>query len=101
MFERVVSIKNKYDQQLLITSFQYDMYYTPSSSQSTTNTDAHTPSSDVQYGRSWMLASVKKRQELDRAQLSPRAELQGYIEGPLEITDDVVGWWGVSFSIQS
>jgi hypothetical protein len=42
-----------------------------------------------------MLASVKKRQESDRAQLSPRAELQTYLEGPLEITDDVVEWWGV------
>jgi hypothetical protein len=37
-----------------------------------------------------MLAAVKKRQELDRAQLSPRAELQEYLKGPLEITDDVV-----------
>jgi hypothetical protein len=46
-----------------------------------------------------MLATVKKRQELDRAQQTPRTELQGYIDGPLEITDDVVGWWGVRFNI--
>jgi hypothetical protein len=70
------------------------MYYTPASTQSS-NTEAHAPPLDVQYGRTWMLASVKKRQESDRAQLSPRAELQTYLEGPLEITDDVVEWWGV------
>jgi hypothetical protein len=44
-----------------------------------------------------MLAAVKKHQELDRAQLSPRAELQAYLKSPLELIDDVVGWWGVSF----
>jgi hypothetical protein len=47
-----------------------------------------------------MLATVQERQESDRAQLSPRTELQEYIKGPLEITDDVVGWWGVSFAIE-
>jgi hypothetical protein len=44
-----------------------------------------------------MLAAVKKRQDSDRAQLSPRAELQAYLKSALEVTDDVVGWWGVSF----
>jgi hypothetical protein len=44
-----------------------------------------------------MLAAVKERQESDRAQLSPRAELQNYLKDALEITDDVVGWWGVCF----
>ena len=44
-----------------------------------------------------MLAAVKKHQELDRAQLSPRAELQAYLKSPLELIDDVVEWWGVSF----
>ena len=42
-----------------------------------------------------MLAAVKERQESDRAQLSPRAELQAYLGGPLEPNNDVVGWWGV------
>jgi len=44
-----------------------------------------------------MLAAVKERQESDRALLSPRAELQAYLESPLDLTDDVVGWWGVCF----
>jgi hypothetical protein len=41
-------------------------------------------------------------QESDHALLSPHAELQAYLESPLELTDDVVGWWGVcvSFLIQ-
>ena len=51
----------------------------------------------TQYGHAWMLAAVKERQESDRAQLSPRAELQAYLKSPLELTDDVVGWWGVCF----
>ena len=46
-----------------------------------------------------MLAAVKERQESDRAMLSPRAELQAYLKSPLELTDDVVGWWGVCFSL--
>ena len=44
-----------------------------------------------------MLAAVKEHHELDRALLSPCAELQAYLESPLELTDDVVGWWGVCF----
>ena len=68
----------------------------PASTQSN-NAEAQAPSSDGQYGRTWMLAAVKKRQELDRAQLSPHAELQAYLKSPLELIDDVVGWWGVSF----
>ena len=49
------------------------------------------------YGCAWMLTAVKERQELDRAMLSPSAELQAYLESPLGLTDDV-GWWGVCFS---
>ena len=74
----------------------------PASIQSN-NTEAQALSSGSgsggQYGRIWMLAAVKKRQELDRAQQTPRAELQAYIDGPLEITDDVVGWWGVRSNV--
>ena len=44
-----------------------------------------------------MLAAVKEHQESDHAQLSPHAELQAYLKSPLELTDDVVGWWGVCF----
>ena len=68
----------------------------PVSSQSSYK-EAQAPSSNVQYGHAWMLTAVKERQELDRAQLSPRAELQAYLKSPLELTDDVVGWWGVCF----
>ena len=46
-----------------------------------------------------MLAAVKERQESDHAQLSPCAELQDYLKGPLEIINDVVGWWGVCFHL--
>ena len=78
-------------------AIQYDEYYTRNTPTSTqpSKTDAQAPPSGGQYGRTWMLAAVKKRQELDRAQLSPRAELQEYLKGPLEVTDDVVAWWGV------
>ena len=77
-------------------SVQYDKYYTPASTQPS-NTEAQAPSSGGQYGRTWMLAAVKKRQESDRAQLSPRAELQTYLNDPLQSTSDVVRWWGVRF----
>ena len=63
------------------------------------NTEAQAPSSNVQYGHAWMLAAVKERQESDHAQLSPCAELQDYLKGPLEIINDVVGWWGVCFHL--
>ena len=43
-----------------------------------------------------MLTAVKERQKLDHAMLRPSAELQAYLESPLQLTDDV-GWWGVCF----
>jgi hypothetical protein len=48
-----------------------------------------------QYGYSWMQATVKARQEADRAKSSPREELKTYLAAPLESTDNAVGWWGV------
>ena len=69
----------------------------PRASQSN-NKEAQAPSSNVQYGHAWMLATMKERQELDRAQLSPRAELEAYLESPLELTNDIVRWWGVCFN---
>ena len=65
----------------------------PASSQSS-NTEAQASSSNVQYGHAWMLAAIKECQESDCAQLSPCTELQAYLKSPLELTDDVVGWWG-------
>ena len=76
----------------------YYMCNTLASTQSS-NIEAHHPSLHGQYGRTWMLAAVKEWQESDRAQLSPCAELQDYLKGPLEIIDDVVGWWGVCFRL--
>ena len=76
---------------------QYDSYYcyTPAATHFD-DTEAQVPSPEGQYGHSWMLSAVKKRQELDRALLTPRAELQTYLKSPLEETNDVVGWWGIS-----
>jgi hypothetical protein len=69
----------------------------PAASQSN-NKAAQAPASNIQYGRAWMLAAVKERQELDRAQLTPHAELEAYLGSPLELTDNIVRWWGVCFS---
>ena len=44
-----------------------------------------------------MLAAVKACQDSDHATLDPHAELVAYIKSPLEVTDNAVGWWGVSF----
>ena len=60
--------------------------------------EAQAPLSNVQYGHAWMLAAVKEHQALDHVQLSPHAELEAYLESPLEVTDDIVRWWGVCFS---
>jgi len=49
----------------------------------------------AQYGQSWMRATVQARKASDRATVSPREELQLYLESPLEFIDDVVKWWGV------
>lgn len=45
----------------------------------------------------WVLAAVQARQVSDRVQAKPRAELTAYLQSPLEQTEDVVRWWGVSF----
>jgi hypothetical protein len=49
------------------------------------------------YGRSWMLSHIKARQEADKKNISPRTELNAYLNSPLE-TDvtDIIAWWGVS-----
>jgi hypothetical protein len=41
------------------------------------------PFTHGQYGRTWMLAAVKARQDSDRATLDPRAELIAYIKAHL------------------
>jgi hypothetical protein len=50
----------------------------------------------VQYGYSWMREAVGARNAANQAKASPRDELKSYLEAPLEPTDNVVAWWGVS-----
>lgn len=50
-----------------------------------------------QYGCSWVLAAVQARLTSDYTQLNPCTKLTAYLGSPLKQTDDVVGWWGVSF----
>ena len=53
------------------------------------------PTRRVQYGHSWMRATVQARKAQDRTGRNPREELGQYLTAPLEDVDDVVGWWGV------
>jgi hypothetical protein len=50
----------------------------------------------IQYGQSWMRATVQAHKAQDRASSNPHEELRLYLEAPLELVDDVVAWWGVS-----
>ncbi|KAG2746077.1 hypothetical protein P692DRAFT_20741060, partial [Suillus brevipes Sb2] len=76
----------------------FDEYYVPTISVSADPNTEQVPAGHGQYGRSWVLAAVQARQVSDRVQAKPRAELTAYFQSPLEQTEDVVGWWGVSFS---
>jgi hypothetical protein len=50
----------------------------------------------VQYGHSWMRAAVKSRKDQQSSQIEPHAELNSYLNAPLEDhVEDVVLWWGV------
>jgi hypothetical protein len=60
------------------------------------NTSFAVASSQAQYGYTWMRAAVKLRQDADRAKRRPREELRAYLSSPLEDTENVVLWWGVS-----
>jgi len=46
-----------------------------------------------------MRAAVDARRAVDRAKVRPRDELQMYLAAPLEQTENVVAWWGVSFEM--
>ena len=50
----------------------------------------------IQYGQSWMQATVQAHKAQDQASSNPREELRLYLEAPLEPVDDVVAWWGIS-----
>ena len=55
------------------------------------------PSSEhIQYGHSWMRATVQARKAQDRRTSNPREELEQYLAAPLEEVQNIVGWWGVS-----
>jgi hypothetical protein len=62
-----------------------------------TNLLTDLPSSEnVQYGHSWMRATVQARKAQDRRTSNPREELGQYLAAPLEDVKNIVGWWGVS-----
>lgn len=51
-----------------------------------------------QYGSSFLLDVVNSVQQAERAQAHPRDELKGYLSSPLEQTNNVLHYWGVSGS---
>jgi hypothetical protein len=62
-----------------------------------TLTDVYAGSGKPQYGSTWMRATVKARQDADRAKTGPREELKIYLNSPLENVENVIAWWGVGF----
>jgi hypothetical protein len=53
------------------------------------------------YGHAWMRQAVSARKAADRLRAGARDELRSYLDGPLEMTADVIGWWGVSKPLES
>jgi len=45
-----------------------------------------------------MREAVGTREASNRSKADPRDELKAYLDAPLEVTEDVIGWWGVSRS---
>jgi len=43
-----------------------------------------------------MISAVSAWQQADRSRVGARDELRAYLDAPLEMTKDVVAWWGVS-----
>jgi hypothetical protein len=56
-------------------------------------------SQGVRYGESWMRDAVIARQASDNRMRDPLQELSSYLTSPLEETDNIVAWWGVSYSL--
>jgi hypothetical protein len=48
------------------------------------------------YGDDWMCEAIRTRKTSDHLTHNPRQELNMYLSSPLEETDDIVAWWGVS-----
>jgi hypothetical protein len=65
----------------------------------TPGTDVYAGSGKPQYGSTWMRATVKARQDADRAKTGPHEELKIYLNSPLEHVENVVVWWGVSYEV--
>ncbi|KAF7334030.1 HAT dimerization [Mycena venus] len=47
-----------------------------------------------QYGSSFPMDAVNSVQQAERARADPLDELKGYLPSPLEVTDNVLHWWG-------
>jgi hypothetical protein len=56
-------------------------------------------SQGVGYGESWMRDAVIACQASDNCMRDPLQELSSYLTSPLEETDNIVAWWGVSYSL--
>lgn len=48
------------------------------------------------YGSSFLLDAVNSAQRAQRADAQPRDELKDYLASPLENTDNILHYWGVS-----
>ena len=55
-----------------------------------------TPASLSRYGSSFLLDAVNASQQEARARAEPRDELKAYLSTPLEKTDNILHYWGVS-----
>jgi hypothetical protein len=54
----------------------------------------------ARYGSSFLLEAVQSFQQEEEAIRSPRNELKLYLESGVELTADVITWWGVRSIIQ-
>jgi hypothetical protein len=52
------------------------------------------------YGGSFLLEAVQSFQQEQKAARSPRDELKLYLESGVELTEDVITWWGVRLTFQ-
>jgi hypothetical protein len=79
----------------------FDKYYHHNSSPAAAEPSIAAPASLARhgsYGHSWMRDAVKTRVTNDTANRRPRQELDDYLAAPLEDVENIVAWWGVSFS---
>jgi hypothetical protein len=89
------------DHHLLTSEFQFDQYYALKSTNNepTTPTAPSTtvePSPLHRYGSSFLLDAVKSARKDEQVTVQPRDELKQYLAAPLETTENILHWWGVS-----